>query len=150
MAWSFKEASRVSYLDQIDFNYEVEVTYKPLKTFGSEVTKVVPLVYQGDLAYYPNSTNKEELKHKVEIYDIDIDSLSKTNSIGRITLQERNITKELLLYPSLDGEDLYNSHATLYQNIKIGVFVGAVLLIFLITFIAIKIKRKMRRSKRIF
>lgn len=150
MDWSFKEASRISYLDQIDFDYEIEVTYKPLKTFGSEVTKAVPLVYQGDLSYYPNSTNHKEIKHKIEMYDVDIDSLSKTSPVGKITLQERNINKELLLYPTLDGEDLYNSHASLYKNIKIGIALGVILLIMLISFIAIKVKRNMRRRKRIF
>lgn len=150
MDWSFKEASRISYLDQIDFDYEVEVTYKPLKTFGSAVTKKVPLIYQGDLSYYPNLTNDKEIKYKIEMYDVDIDSLNKTNPVGKIILQERNINKELLLYPTLDGKDLYNSHANLYRNIKIGIGVGVVLLILLISFIAIKVKRNMRRRKRIF
>lgn len=148
MNWSFDQAKKISYLDEINFAMTTEVTYLPLKTFGKEETQTIPLTFTDDLLYFPNAVNKAEIRSDIQLYDINADDLRTDVAVGKITFTQRNMTKSIDLYPTISSQDIYGQHEDLYKMIKIFIVVALILLTLLILFITFKIKKRFRKHRK--
>jgi len=148
MDYSFDQAERVSYLDQVKPDFTVDLTYKPLKTFGKTVTETMDLRYDGDFLYYPNALNQAEVEFTYDLYDIDVDQLDKSLPVGQMTFTQRNTSHTIDLYPAMDTEEIYDQHQDLYKQVKLYIIIGGVLAFLVLVLIFVFIRSKLRRNKR--
>ncbi|QAA35363.1 D-alanyl-D-alanine carboxypeptidase [Clostridium manihotivorum] len=128
---------------------KVNVSYKPLKFFGPTKTVEVPLVVQEDVKYYENDINKKEVTQNVKLTDVDAWKLAKDNASIKLTVAERNYSKDYAVKANISTSDLVKANLGLYFGLVAGVIIVIVLILFVIATIN-RLKRKSRRNKNIF
>jgi D-alanyl-D-alanine carboxypeptidase len=128
---------------------KVNVSYKPLKFFGPTKTIQVPLVVQEDVKYYENEINKKEVTQNVKLTDVDAWKLAKDNASIKLTVAERNYSKDYAVKANISTSELVKANLGLYFGLAAGVIIVIVLILFVIATIN-RLKRKSRRNKNIF
>ncbi|GFZ31627.1 D-alanyl-D-alanine carboxypeptidase [Clostridium zeae] len=128
---------------------KVDVSYKPLKFFGPTKTIQVPLVLQEDVTYYDNEINKKEVTENVKLSNADAWSLAKDNSSVKLTVAERNYSKDYAVKANISTSELVKSSLGLYFGMAAAVIVVLILLGLIISIVN-RLKRKRRRNKNIF
>lgn len=143
--WSYNEKPSILY--KKDSNLKTEkVTYKPLKFIGPSVTVDVPIVLKEDVTYYKNEVNDKEAKKTLNIVNTSSNALSGKESMGTLTVKEREYEKKYEVYSSLAKGELTKINMPFYIVSLISVLVLIVILYLIVRFIK-NIKNKQNRNK---
>lgn len=129
----------------------VSIKYKPLKFFGPEKEVKVPVALKEDATYYENDINKAETKTEFQISeDVKVSKLNKDESIGKLVLKERNVTKTYDLYPTLSSGSVVKDNLLLYIGAGIGVIVLVLVLLLMVKIISSGTRKKSRKNKKLY
>ena len=127
------------------------ISYKPFKYLGPEYTANVGATLNEDFSIYQNDVNVNEVdtNYDIDFGSLDAWNLNKEKPIGKLTVTQRDGTKTMDLYPTIDTKEIVDSNKKLY--ILVFSIAGLIALIFLILIIVIIVKiskAKKRNNKR--
>lgn len=122
------------------------IKYKPLWFIGLDRTINVPIVVKEDVNYYDNQVNKNELKEKLNLENINISSLNGSNPIGTLDIKERNASKAYKLYANLPKGSLLKNNLPIYGIAAVIVLAALGVVVFVVKKI-LDIKRRKKRGK---
>lgn len=122
----------------------VPITFKTYKFFGSTKTIELPILVKEDISVYDNDVNKKELKEEYNISKINPWKLDKEQSIGTVTVKERDYSKTYKLYSAKSSNEIAKN----VLPILIAAGVVIILFILFIIMLIIRFINKKKRNKR--
>lgn len=127
----------------------VPVRYKPLRFFGPTRTADIPVMIKENIMYYKNSVNDSEKTFSENVSSLNPWKLNTKDSIGTLTLKERNVTKSYKLYSTVGASNLLSQNKTLYMIVGI---IALVVITFVVTSILliVRLLRNGNNSKKIY
>jgi D-alanyl-D-alanine carboxypeptidase len=120
------------------------INYRPLVFVGPEKSINVPIVVKEDVKYYSNSFSKDNLKQTINLNNINISSLRGNNSIGTLTVTEKNMSKNYKLYANMSIASLIKDNLLIYGALFAVILVAAGIIGFTVKKIRDLTKRKKR------
>lgn len=143
--WSYKTKKTVLHKKDSVIGTKT-VSYKPLLFIGPKKTIDVPLTTNEDITYYDNVINKNELKESISLNSKNPRKLTKSDSIGTLTVKERESKREYKLYSNLSKGTILKENILLYVATLAIIVVVFVLIFSIIRFIN-KRNRKNKRNR---
>ncbi|WP_423738858.1 D-alanyl-D-alanine carboxypeptidase family protein [Clostridium cochlearium] len=143
--WSYKAEKTILHNKDSVIDTKT-VSYRPLLFMGPVKTIDVPLTVKEDITYYNNVINKSELKESISLNSENPWKLTKSDSVGKLTVKEREAKKEYKLYSNLSKGTIFKENILLYLATFIIIIVLLVAIISIIRFIN-KRKRRNRRNR---
>lgn len=141
--WSF-DAKKTPIHKNGDIVKDTTASYKSLKFFGSQKNTKIPIIVKEDIKLYNNDVNKQDLKEDFNISSINVWKLNKDTPIGTLTVKSRDYSKEYKLYSSVSSKDIVKNVLPLL----IGIAAAAIIVIFAILSLIIKIANMKKRRRR--
>lgn len=145
MDYSYRQTPTELYKGNYTYN-TIKLSYKPFRFFGPTKSIDVPIVLKDSVDYYKNQLNDSEKSLSENVSNINPWKLNSNNSVGTLTLKERGVVKNYKLYPALSSKDLMKKNLLLYLLSSVGILVAIGIIIFGVT----KITKKFRRKKSYF
>lgn len=148
----FDEMKRI-----IDYSYAIEKTivvksnttiktlklnYKIIPYIGPSRTIDVPLFTQSDISYYSNDINSSKLSYN--IYNINVWKLRADQTLGNVSMSQREVTEKLPLYSSISIRDILSQNMRFY--VIVTIFLLAIIRI--LQFFILKAMKKKKKNKR--
>lgn len=141
--WSYKSEKTVLHKKDSVIGTKT-VSYKPLLFMGPTKTIDIPLTTNEDITYYDNVINKNELKESISLNSKNPRKLTKSDSIGTLTIKERESKREYKLYSNLSKGTIFKENILLYVAT-----LAIIVVLFVVIFSVIRfINKKNRRNKR--
>lgn len=141
--WSYT-AQKTAIHKSSDTIKTVPVTFKSYKFFGSTKTIELPILVKEDITIYNNDVNKKEIKEEYNIPSINPWKLDKEQSIGTVTIKERDHSTTYKLYSSKSSNEITKN----VLPILITAGLAIILLILLIIIVIIRLINGKKRSKK--
>ncbi|NFL73508.1 D-alanyl-D-alanine carboxypeptidase [Clostridium sporogenes] len=141
--WSYNEKPSTLYKKDSSLKTET-ITYKPLKFIGPSVNVDVPVILKEDVTYYKNEVNDKETSKAINVVNTSYAALSGKESMGSLTVKEREYQKKYELYSGLSKQEIMRKNIPFYAVSIILVLV----IISIILLITKYIKNKMNKKKK--
>lgn len=138
--WSYA-AEKTTFYKSGSTLETISLPYKTFRFFGKEKTIDVPLVLNNDIAYYDNDINAKETELVFNTEEINPWKLNGKDKVASVTVKERNSSKTYDLYSTVKSSDLLKANMMSYILLAAGV----IALLFLIIFIVSRINKRSRK-----
>lgn len=145
--WSYNAKPTVKYENGTVLDNK-KVTYKAFRFFGPTKTINVPVIVKDTVSYYPNEANDKDLKSNTTLDNLDPWKLSSDSKIGKLSVTQRETSKNYDLYTTITSKDLTKANSGLYIITAIVSIIAVILIALFIAFIISLSKRKSRRRYR--
>lgn len=142
------EQSKETFISKEGQLKEGVISYKPFKYFGPTNTVNVGAGLKEDFTVYENDLQNEvATDYEIDFESLDAWNLDKDTPIGKLLITQRDGSKTMDLYPTIDTQEIIDSNKKLY--ILVFSIAGLIALIFLILIIVIivKVSKSRKRSK---